>query len=290
MLVIYVDTDSDVTPKIAAEYGFKLISMPYTINGVDYYPYKDANYVFEDKKFYDTLRSGILPSTSALNPQDYIEYFKPDFEAGNDIFYIHFSEAMSGTFNSMRLAVNDLKKEYPDRKFYELDTKSITIESLAIILEIGELLKQGKDVEFIINWAKTEVSHYATYFYAEDLKFFHKSGRVNGLTAVMGNLLKICPIIYMDENGTMTSIGKERGPKKSLARLLQYVSELGDDIKSHKIIIGHCDMPDAANQIAEMLKSTYGEDLDIMFCPVNPTAGSHCGPNTLGVTFHSIHR
>lgn len=263
--------------------------MPYTANGKDVFPYVDFD-TFEPKPFYDMLRGGILPTTCALNPEAYKEYFEPEFKKGNDIFYVHFSRAMSATFDFMDAALKELKVKYPERKFYEVDTKFITIGSYNILLEIGELFLKGKSVDYVLDWAKTEVDKFAVYFYADDLKFFRKSGRVTGLAAVMGSILKICPIIYMNSDGVMTSIGKERGRRKALERLVQYVVELGDNVTEHKVIIGHCDAQVAVDTLIEMLQAKFDGKLDIEVIPVNPTAGSHCGPDSLGVCFHAIHR
>ena len=93
MLVLFTDSDCDITPDIAKYYGFELISMPYTINEKEIYPYVDFE-EFKVKEYYDQLRKGTLPTTSALSALKYIEYFEPHFAAGNDILYVHFSKAM----------------------------------------------------------------------------------------------------------------------------------------------------------------------------------------------------
>lgn len=103
MYQLFTDTDTDITPEIAKEYGYKLISMPYTLKGEDVYPYVDFE-EFDYKTYYNVLRGGELPKTFALSPQAYVEYFEPTLKVGKDILYVHFSSAMSGTFNAMNLA------------------------------------------------------------------------------------------------------------------------------------------------------------------------------------------
>ena len=288
MLILFTDTDTDITPRMAKEYGYNLISMPYSINGDTVYPYVDFE-EFDAHAFYDKLREGALPTTSAIGKEQYIDYFEPHFASGNDILYVHFSRAMTATFDAMDQAVAELKEKYPERKFYEVDTKGITIGSLNIVLEIGDLYKAGKSAEEILEWAKTEVDRFAVYFFADDLKFFKHSGRVSGLAGTMGTLLGIRPIIYMDENGKMVSVGKEKGRTKALERLVSYVEELGDNIKDHRVIVASADSKDIADELTEMLKGRFGE-LRIEYVEVNPTAGSHCGPNTVGVSFYAKHR
>ena len=197
---------------------------------------------------------------------------------------------MTVTFRAMDEAVAELLKEFPERKFYHIDTKGITIVSYNLVRTIGDLYQAGKTAEELVEWAKTEVDHYAQYFFADDLKFFKRSGRVSGISATMGTLLGIRPIIYMSEEGKMVSIGKERGRANAMQRLVNTVAELGDDIKSHRFIVGHTDAPELANELSDMLRARFGDDLNIEIVVTNPTAGSHCGPNGVGVSFHATRR
>ena len=289
MLRLFTDTDTDITPAVAAEYGYRLISMPYSIDAKTVYPYVDFD-EFESKKFYDLLRSGVLPTTSAISKERYIEYFEPEFAAGNDILYVHFSRAMTVTFNAMDQAVAELKAKYPGRNFYEIDTKGITTISYTIVREVGDLLKAGKSLEEVLEWARTEVDKFAMYFFADDLKFFRRSGRVNGLAATMGTLIGIRPIIYMSQEGKMVSCGKEKGRIKAMEHLVQQVADLGEDFKSHRFVIGHTDAPELAEEVGKMIRERFGDDFPIEYVVCNPTAGSHAGPNGVGVCFHAKHR
>lgn len=289
MLKLFCDTDCDMTPEIAREFGYELISMPYTEGETTIYPYEDFD-KFDCHAYYEKLRGGLLPTTSAISEERYLHYFEPHFAAGDDILYVHFSRAMTATFDGMDRAVAQLREKYPERRFYEVDTKAITIPCLNIAMEIGELAKAGKTVEEILAWAEVEVDKFAVYFFADDLKFFQRSGRVGGLAGTMGTLLGIRPIIHMSSEGKMESIGKEKGRPKALARLLQYVDELGENVREHRVIVAHCDCLPLAEQAATELKKRYGEDLNILYSPVNPTAGAHCGPNCVGICFHAKHR
>ena len=289
MLTLFTDTDTDFTPEVAKEYGYRLISMPYAIDAKTIYPYEDFD-VFDADAYYDSLRSGVLPTTGGISKARYLNYFRPEFEKGNDIFYVHFSAKMTVTFNAMNEAVEELKKEFPERKFYALDTKGITIVSYNIVREIGDMFNAGKTVEEVLAWADREILHFAQYFFADDLKFFKRSGRVKGIAATMGTLLGIRPIICMNDAGEMISIGKERGRANAIDRLVRAVEELGDDVKNHRIIIGHTGAPEIAAEIERSLRARLGDDLNIETVITNPTAGAHCGPNGAGVSFHAKRR
>ena len=290
MYQLFTDTNTDITPEIAAENGYKLISMPYTLKGgVDVYPYVDFE-EFDYGSFYDDLRDGFIPKTFALAPQAYIEYFEPTLKEGKDILYVHFSSAMSGTFNAMNLAWQTLKEKYPERKLYTIDTKAVSIGSYAIAMEVAKMAKNGYSPEEIVAWSDKEVDKFAVYFYADDLKFFAKSGRVSNFSAAMGGMLGIRPIISINSDGIMNSIAKAKGRRGALKAIFDYVDTLQDDIKKYRVVIGHADAYDLALELQTKLKEKYGKDLKTEIMVVNPTIGGHCGPDTVGVCFHAIHR
>ena len=288
MLKIYTDTDTDMDPVLAAEYGYQLISMPYSIDARTTYPYVDFE-TFDGHAFYDVLRGGVLPTTSAISKEQYKNYFIRDFAAGNDILYVHFSRAMTNTFDAMDQAVAELKAQFPTVRFEEIDTKGITTISYAIVREVGDLYKAGKTLDELLEWAKTEVDKFAMYFFADDLKFFRRSGRVSGLAATMGTLIGVRPLIYMSPEGKMVSVGTAKGRAKAMDYLVDKVGELGDEIEKHRICIGHTDAPELAQELGRMIEEKYGKQ-NIEYVYVNPTAGSHCGPNGVGVCFHAKHR
>ena len=289
MLTLYTDTDTDITPAVAAHYGYKFISMPYSVDAKTIYPYVDFD-EFDSRAFYDMLRGGTIPTTSAISKERYLEYFEPEFAAGNDILYVHFSRAMTVTFDAMDQAVAELRAKYPQRRFAEIDTKGITTVSYAIVRAVGDLHLAGRNLDQLLDWASTEVNHYAMYFFADDLKFFRRSGRVSGLAATMGTLIGIRPIIYMSPEGKMVSCGKTKGRVKAMELLVDRVAELGDDVKNYRFYIGHTDAPEMAEEVGRMMKERFGQDLTIEYVVTNPTAGSHSGPNGVGVCFHAIHR
>ena len=289
MVTYFTDTDTDMTLETANKYGYKLISMPYSVNDEFVYPYQDFE-VFDSKTYYEMLRAGTIPKTSGLSKETYIEYFEPEFKKGNDVFYIHFSAKMSSTFDFMELALRELKEKYPERKFYELDTKGISINSLFTLMVLGDMILEGKSPDEILSYGKELIEHVATYFYADDLKFFKRTGRVSGIYAVMGTMLGIKPIIVMNDEGIMKNIGKERGKKSAISAILKVVAEIGEDIKKYPILIANSDCMDDALYVEAQLKAKFGDDLVVSHIDINPTAGAHCGPSCIGVCFHAKHR
>lgn len=285
MLTIFTDTDTDVTLAKAKELGLKLIPMPYVMDEKVVYTYRDFE-VFDYKPFYNRLRQGYVPKTAALNVSEYLEIFEPEFKNGNDILYIHFSDKLSGTFNAMNIAVNDLKERYPDRKFTAINTKTISAGSMLFIKDALNYLKQGHSVEDLVKWSENEVSHYNLVIMAEDLKFFAASGRVSGFAAFAGTLLNLKPLIKVTDDGSMVNYGKVRGSLQAIKALADAVCEREVDIEKHGIVIGHCDAQESCDKLIAILRERLGDKFPIEVVLVNPTIGAHCGPSAMGIGFY----
>lgn len=288
MYKLFFDTDCDITPEIARCYDAGLISMPYVVEE-EIYPFKDSD-TFDYKGFYQMLRGGVLPTTCALSKAQYIEYFEPTLKEGKDILYVHFSRVMTVSIDVCEEAKKELLEKYPGRRIELIDTKGITVGGYVCSLEVAELYKEGKSIDEIIEWAKTGIDQMAFYFFADNIKFFKKSGRVTGFKAFMGGMMGVKPLIYIGENGKMTSIGSAMSRKKAIDKILEYVDELQVDIKNYPCVIAHSDADYLVDDVKAKLHEKYGEDLKIEVIYVNPTAGSHCGPDALGLAFHAKKR
>lgn len=287
--VMFIDSDSDLDLEFCKEYGLRMISMPYIIDDKETYPYKDYE-VFEPQPFYDMLRKGVIPTTCGLSPATYKEYFEPVLAEGKDVFYPHFSSAMSGTFSAMAIALAELREKYPDRRIVTFDTKGITVLSCAIIIELAKQYKAGKSIDEMLDWGNSEVDHFATYFFADDLKFFAKSGRVSGMAGFVGNMIGLRPIIHISQEGKMESCDKAIGRMAAVNKILAYVDKMQSNIRDYTVVVAHTDAPMLASRLASELHKKYGKELEIVIKVVNPTIGSHCGPNAAGVAFHAKSR
>jgi fatty acid-binding protein DegV len=106
----------------------------------------------------------------------------------------------------------------------------------------------------------------------------------------MSGLIGIRPIICMSSAGKMVSIGKAKGRQNAINTLVDYVLTLGEDVLQHRLVIAQTDAMPLAQQVGAILREKFGEGLRIEYVDVNPTAGSHCGPNGVGICFHAKHR
>ena len=280
MIKIFTDTDTDITLSEANELNLGLISMPYIVEGNPVYPFGDYK-EYDYKTVYNILRKGVIPTTCALSAEEYKKYFEPVFANGDDILYIHFSSAMTATFDYMDRAIEELLEKYPERKFYKLDTMAITIGSNLMVKEFVKKFNEINDIDNFLKYANEEINHYATYFYADDLKFFQRSGRVSGIAATMGTLLGIKPIIELRNNVSVAS--KTIGLKKAMNFIMSKLSMC--DI-NYPIVPSYTYNSENLDLMIEKSDKIY-KDIMIEKDNLDPAIACHWGPNAFGFIFVS---
>lgn len=286
--VFFCDTNCELWHTKAKEMGLNVIRMNYIVDDVEYFYDLGENTDF--KAFFDKMRAGAVPKTSGLNEQDYINYFEPHLKAGKDVIYVHFSSKLSGTFNNMYLAIEELKKTYPDRRVDVVDTLSISMGAGIIVYFAAKMWQQGATNAEIIKWVEENRSKFGTYFVVEDLKYLHNGGRISTATKVFGNLLGIKPHICVGEDGSLEKVGKSNGFAKGMQDLVETMKKIGDDVAKYPVVILSADNEKYADLLEELVKGEFGQDVEVWRQPVGPVIGTHAGPGTIGAIFHSTCR
>lgn len=283
MSVFFTDTDCELWYTDAEKYGINIIGMPYTLDGVERIYDMGKNTDF--KLMYDRMRAGSVPITSALNPQDYIDYFEPVLKNGEDILYVHFSDKLSGTFNYMAIALNELKEKYPERKVTLFNTLSISVGGGIQALEAGKLHHAGKSDEEIVKFLEEFSPKVCTKFVVDSLTHLKRGGRVSATTAVLGGLLNIKPLLKITKEGTIEKYGTAKGMKKAVLTL---VDECANNIvcaDKYPVYILDADNKEMADFAVSVLKQKLGEKVEIKVIPIGPVIGAHCGPGTIGIVY-----
>ncbi len=285
MYQLFCDSNCELWHTTIKELGLNVIQMPYTIGEKEYF--YDMGEKTDLPAFFNQMREGAVPKTSALNEFAYTEYFEPVLARGEDIYYITFSHEMSGTFNAMKNVIAQLKEKYPEREIRFKDGKSISMGS-GFVTYYGALkYKEGATMDELDAYLDELIPHVGTYFVVNDLTYLYRGGRVSGVSKVIGNLLGIKPILHFTDDGKIVNIEKAKGFKKALSSLLGYIKSTGQEIEKYKIFVMHADCEKEGENFVEMLRAAFPDKkLDIHLQIVGPVIGSHCGPGTIGLIFH----
>lgn len=288
MNILMIDSNSELWYDTTKALGLPFIKMPYTIDGQEYYYDLGENTYFDD--FYRRMRSGSVPITSALNKYDYIDYFEPYLSRGDDILYLTFSHHLSATFSQMDIAIQELKEKYPDRTITTFDTRSISMGAGILNYYTALEFAKHRDIAKTLAFAEEFRKHAACYFVVDDLHHLKRGGRISGVSAVMGTLLGIKPLIKVNDEGKLVNIEKIKGEKRVISRLVEIISETGEKLDEHNIYVLHADNQKAADALAASLRAEFGEKQGIITHPVGPVIATHCGPGTIGIAFHAKQR
>ncbi len=282
MSVFFTDTDCEMHFSDADALNINVIGMPYTIKGQEYV--YDFGRNINIKEFYDQMRAGEVVTTSALNTQDYINYFEPVFAAGEDILYVHFSSQLSATFDHMSIALEELKQKYPERKITLFDTKNICIGAGIQAIEAAKLHNSGASDEEVVAFLDEFSKKIGIYFSVESLQYLKRGGRISSASAVFGSLLNIKPILTVTEEGKLEKLTTVKGSKKAIDFMFnKFETEYNDDDK-YEIYIIDADNKEVADNFAEKIRLT-GRKVAIRRLSVGPVIGAHSGPGTIGIIF-----
>lgn len=274
--VVTVNSTVDVPKEWLEERGVKVIPLKYTIDGEAYTDMEGLT----GKEFFDKLREGKMSVTSQVNPEQAKCGLEPYLKEGKDILHLAFSSGLSGTCNSMRLAAGELKEEYPDAKIIVVDTLCACMGEALLLYYVLKQKAEGKTIEEAAEWAEANKLHVCHNVTVDDLFHLHRGGRLSKASAVLGSMVKIKPIIHMDDKGTLQVLGKERGRKKSLNKIVEMAVERAEGWDNEIIMVTHGDCIEDAEYVADLIREKMGVD-NILISNIGTVIGSHTGPGVV---------
>ena len=282
MSVLICDSNCELWYTRVNELGLDYISMPYFIGGKECF--YDMGEKTDFRSFYDTVRGGEIPKTQALNPEDYKNFLTPYFERGEDVLYISFSHAMSGTFQSLKLALDELHERFPARQCRVFDTNSISLGAGIQVEQAALLKQQGASDEEILSFLNDFTNRVCVYFVVDDLMHLKRGGRCSDLAAIAGTLLGLKPMLTFNAEGGLSVLSKIGGRKRAITTLANNVIEQLRDEDRFPVYVVDADCGEEGDKLRDLILAKR-PNANIIRQIVGPVIGSHCGPGTLGVIF-----
>lgn len=276
--VITVNSTVDLPREWLEERGVPVIPLKYTIDGQTY----TDMYGLSSKDFFAKLREGKQSVTSQVNPEEAREYFEKILKEGKDILHLGFSSALSGTYNSMRIAGEELSEKYPEAKIIVIDTLCACLGEGILLYYALKLKEINRTIEETAEWIEENKLHVCHNVTVDDLNHLHRGGRISKASAVLGTMVQIKPMIYVADDGSLQVIGKERGRKKSLNKLVEKAAEQAKNWKNEIIMITHGDCIEDAEYVAKLAREKIGVD-NILINNIGTVIGSHTGPGVVAV-------
>ena len=286
--VILTDSSADLSEDMVRKLDVQVLPLGFLLDGRAYRNFPD-NREMDPHRFYERLRGGELATTNAVNVAQYTEALEPLLQAGRDVLILAFSSGLSTTYNSSRLAVEELSARYPDRKLYTVDTLCASLGQGLLVWYAARERDRGHSIEEVRDWVEDRKLNLCHQFTVDDLHFLKRGGRISAATAVVGSMLHIKPVLHVDDEGHLISIGKARGRQASLKALVDRMEETAIDSGSLTVFISHGDCLEDAQTVADMVKKRFGVQ-EVYINYVGPVIGAHSGPGTVALFYMGTER
>lgn len=279
--VIFTDSGCDIKPELLKEWGVFHEPLHFRFNDSET-EYADGS--MDIKEFYDKMRVGGVAKTSAVNVETFSRRFEEHLKNGMDVLYIGFSSGLSTTYNSGRIAAEQLSEKYPDRKILTVDTLAASAGFGLLLYLAVEKKNAGATIEETAAYVEELRLSICHWFTVDDLVYLKRGGRVSATTAFVGNALGIKPVMHVDNDGHLINISKVRGRKTAIAALADKYGELAVDRENGRVFISHGDCLKDVQELEKLLKDRYNATVDLI-TNVGAVIGSHSGPGTLALFF-----
>jgi len=236
------------------------------------------------KEMYDALRNGEDASTSAVNPDTWRNAIEPTLAAGEDALVLAFSSGLSTTYQSAVIAAMELSDKYPQRTVKVVDSLCASMGQGLLLWHACNKRDAGASLEDLYTWCEENKLNLCHWFTVDDLMFLKRGGRVSATTALVGTMLKIKPVMHVDNEGKLIKVSTVRGRKGALDALVKKLGETGLPGQNDTVFISHGDCLEDAEYVAQQVKEKYGVK-EVIISYVGAVIGSHAGPGVVAFFF-----
>jgi len=281
--VIMTDSCCDLPADLAAELAVEVLPLRLELKGQEYRNFLDGREIgFQE--FYNQVRGGEMPVTSAVNVGEFEETMRPMLEAGKDLLCICFSSALSTTYQSAVIAAKELGEEFPERKILVVDSLCASMGQGLLIWLCAQEKKKGLSIEELRDYAEKTKGRICHWFTVDDLNHLKRGGRVSAAAALFGTMLSVKPVLHVDDAGRLIPMEKCRGRKASLTALVDHMEKTAVDPASQTVFISHGDCLEDVEFVAGEIRRRFGTK-DIRISYVGPVIGSHTGAGVVALFF-----
>jgi DegV family protein with EDD domain len=280
--VLMTDSGSDLPCAYYGEHDVTMLSIYFSFG--DKTVPDDAGQSMTYADFYRALREGAMPTTSMVTPEDYTRVFEPVLASGRDILYLAFSSGLSGSCEGALMAAEELAKKYPDRRAVVIDTLCASLGQGLLMDYVVRQARAGRSLDEVRAWVEENKMHVNHLVTVDDLMHLHRGGRVSHTSAIVGTLIGIKPMIYLNREGKLIVDAKKRGRRHALDRLVEWMAEYTDSAEFDAIAVSHSDCEADAQYVAKRVCERYRVGR-VIINHIGAVIGSHTGPGTVALFF-----
>jgi DegV family protein with EDD domain len=281
---VVADACTDIPLPIVNKLELNVVPMVVTIGDKTYLHYPDErNLKIED--FYQMLREKATPKTSQPNANEVLEVIEPLLKAGQDVLVMSISSQLSQTYNSMNIAVTELREKFPERKIELFDTLNASTGEGYLVYKALTMRQEDKTLEETLKYLNDVRNKITTTVIFDDLSHLKRGGRINFAKFALGSLLGIKPALICNSEGKIAPVAKIklRGRKNAITWLKDTFTNLVED--DSLVMIVHSDAKEDAETLAKELKAARPKLKEVIIAKMGPVIGAHGGLGTLGLMY-----
>lgn len=279
-IIISLEATCDLPEDIVKEYGFKIIGMNYYVNGKEFFTQTDS---VESSQIYEKMKYDAKTSTSQINAVLYEEHFEKLLEENKSVFHIALSSGLSATYKQAFAAADKLNEKH-GKKIYVIDSKCGCSGQGILAVLASEYAKNANDVQSVVDYTESIKLNVAHCYTVDNLRYLAKSGRLSSVTAFIGNILKIKPVMGANGAGKLALYKKVLSRQRAIRALAEDFAATYDSSCKLCIIDQALCMEDAET-LASLINSATG--IVPVITDLGPIVGSHSGPGTLALFYLS---
>jgi len=282
---IITDSSADMPEEYYVSHDVEALSLGFFLNGETYLG--EDGKPMDVREFYRLLRGGAMPTTYQVPGEVSKLHAEKYLKEGRDVLIIAFSSGLSGTASGMKVAARDLSEKYPERKIFVVDSLAASMGEGLLLDYVIRKADSGASIEETYSYAEEVKNHICHFFTVDDLFHLKRGGRVSAATAIVGSILNIKPLLHVDEEGHLISIGKAMGRKKSIRALADYMSRVQEIEDGAPVFISHGDCLEDAEFLKSIVLERFADKhITVSINDVGPVIGTHSGPGTLALFFY----
>lgn len=240
-------------------------------------------------QFYAMQRQGRFAATSQINPLVYHAAFEKALQSGMDVLYLGFSSGMSGTLHAARICMEELAQAYPERRLICVDTLGASIGEGLLVREAARKQQAGMTMEELAAWVLENRLKVCHWFTVDGFEHLCHGGRVSAASAAMGSMLKIKPLLHVNNEGVLQVVKKPRGRRRAMTEQIACMQQGWMPEVSPLVVVGHGDDMDAAMLLKHELEARFPQ-ADVQIADIGPIIGAHTGPGMLALTYWGNNR
>lgn len=279
---VLTDTSGNLPRRLTDGNNIGVIPFTYTVNGEDHVCLDIEQ--FNGADFYRAMKGGQVVTTTQISPQQYADFFEPYLRAGQDVLFISMSSGISGSYNSANIAAQLLRESYPERSVRAIDTRGAALGEGLVALRAAECRDRGMSFSETAEAMERLSTRMCNVFTVDDLMFLRRGGRLSNLSAIVGTVLNIKPLLKGDEEGRIVAFAKLRGRRRSIEALAEKYETLAAAPETQTVGVVNAACREDAEKLIALLRRKCPPK-EIISVDYEPVTGCHVGPGALALFF-----